>query len=96
MDFSVVHLDRLIAVFYFFQVVIVPIWKKLDEKTGVLNATSSVKETLQAAGIRVKVDDSELRTPGWKYNFWEMKVCLCLQIESLLKDISAIASFTKN
>ncbi|KAJ0966362.1 hypothetical protein J5N97_027500 [Dioscorea zingiberensis] len=55
------------------QVVIVPIWKTEDDKTGVLNATSSVETILKTAGIKVKVDDSEQRTPGWKYNFWEMK-----------------------
>lgn len=60
------------------QVVIVPIWKKDNEKTGVLTASSSVKETLQAAGIKVKIDDSDQRTPGWKFNYYEMKVCLDL------------------
>lgn len=54
--------------------VIVPIWKKADEKTGVLSAALSVKEVLQKSGIRVKLDDSDQRTPGWKFNFWEMKV----------------------
>lgn len=56
--------------------VIVPIWKKDGERAGVLSAASSVKEVLQTAGIKVKLDDSELRTPGWKFNYWEMKVCL--------------------
>lgn len=56
--------------------VIIPIWKKDDDKTGVLNAASSVKEFLQTAGVKVKLDDSDQRTPGWKFNFWEMKVCL--------------------
>lgn len=60
------------------QVVIVPIWKKESEKTGVLTALSSVKETLQAAGIKVKIDDSDQRTPGWKFNYYEMKVCIGL------------------
>ncbi|KAF2921567.1 proline--tRNA ligase, chloroplastic/mitochondrial [Oryza sativa Japonica Group] len=55
------------------QVVIVPIWKKGDEKSAVMEAVSSVQNTLKEAGIRVKVDDSELRTPGWKFNFYEMK-----------------------
>lgn len=55
--------------------VIVPIWKKPDEKMGVLNATLSVKDVLQSAGFKVKIDDSDQRTPGWKFNFWEMKVC---------------------
>ncbi|XP_027162177.1 proline--tRNA ligase, chloroplastic/mitochondrial isoform X1 [Coffea eugenioides] len=70
------------------QVVIVPIWKKADERTGVFNATSSVKDTLQAAGIKVKVDDSDQRTPGWKYNFWEMKG-VPLRIEIGPRDVSS-------
>ncbi|CAA6658474.1 unnamed protein product [Spirodela intermedia] len=55
------------------QVVIVPIWKTADEKVGVLESVSSIEKALKTAGIKVKVDDSEQRTPGWKYNFWEMK-----------------------
>ncbi|KAE9618317.1 putative proline--tRNA ligase [Lupinus albus] len=70
------------------QVVIVPIWRKDDEKTAVLKATSSVKETLQAAGIRVKLDDSDQRTPGWKFNFWEMKG-VPLRIEIGPRDVSS-------
>ena len=61
--------------FSHYQVVIVPIWKTTDEKTGVLNAVSSVEKILKTTGFKVKVDDSEQRTPGWKFNFWEMKVC---------------------
>ncbi|KAL2897272.1 Proline--tRNA ligase chloroplastic/mitochondrial [Bienertia sinuspersici] len=34
------------------QVVIVPIWKKEEEKSGVLNATASVFEALKGAGIK--------------------------------------------
>ncbi|KAL6526968.1 Proline--tRNA ligase, chloroplastic/mitochondrial [Orobanche gracilis] len=70
------------------QVIVVPIWKKRDERAGVLDAASSVKHTLQAAGIKVKVDDSEQRTPGWKYNFWEMKG-VPLRIEIGPRDISS-------
>ena len=62
--------------------VIIPIWKKADEKTGVLNAASSVTEVLKSANIKVKVDDSDQRTPGWKFNFWEMKVCTFLNQSS--------------
>lgn len=51
-----------------------PIWKKGDEKGAVMEAVASVQNTLKEAGIRVKVDDSEMRTPGWKFNFYEMKV----------------------
>lgn len=55
---------------------IVPIWKTSEEKSGVLTAASSVERTLKVAGLKVKVDDSEQKTPGWKFNFWEMKVRL--------------------
>ena len=59
----------------FFQVIIIPIWRKADEQAGVLNAASSVAEVLKSASIKVQLDDSDQRTPGWKFNFWEMKVC---------------------
>ncbi|RZC65042.1 hypothetical protein C5167_008727 [Papaver somniferum] len=70
------------------QVVIVPIWKKDDEKNGVLAAASSVEKALKTVGIRVKLDDSEQRTPGWKFNFWEMKG-VPLRIEIGPRDVSS-------
>ncbi|MED6223232.1 Proline--tRNA ligase, chloroplastic/mitochondrial [Stylosanthes scabra] len=70
------------------QVVIVPIWKKDEEKVAVLSAASSVKEVLHLAGIKVKLDDSEQRTPGWKFNFWEMKG-VPLRIEIGPRDVSS-------
>lgn len=54
--------------------VIIPIWKKDGDKAEVLNAASSVKEFLQTAGLKVKLDESDQKTAGWKFNFWEMKV----------------------
>ncbi|XP_044506142.1 proline--tRNA ligase, chloroplastic/mitochondrial-like [Mangifera indica] len=70
------------------QVVIIPIWKNAEEKTGVINAALSVKEALQKSGIKVKLDDSEQRTPGWKFNFWEMKG-VPLRIEIGPRDVSS-------
>ncbi|KAK2966355.1 hypothetical protein RJ640_021499, partial [Escallonia rubra] len=70
------------------QVVTVPIWKKADEKAGVLNAASSVKDVLHVAGIKGKIDDSDQRTPGWKFNFWEMKG-VPLRIEIGPRDVSS-------
>jgi Anticodon binding domain len=29
---------------------------------------------LRRAGVRVKTDTRDHQTPGWKYNFWELKV----------------------
>ncbi|XP_051121700.1 proline--tRNA ligase, chloroplastic/mitochondrial [Andrographis paniculata] len=70
------------------QVIVVPIWKKENEKEAVFKAASSVKETLSSAGIKVKIDDSEQRTPGWKFNFWEMKG-VPLRIEIGPRDVSS-------
>ncbi|CAL9029525.1 unnamed protein product [Prunus brigantina] len=70
------------------QVVIIPIWKKDDDRAVVLNSASSVKEALHAAGIKVKLDDSDQRTPGWKFNFWEMKG-VPLRIEIGPRDVSS-------
>ncbi|XP_027357251.1 proline--tRNA ligase, chloroplastic/mitochondrial-like [Abrus precatorius] len=58
----------------------VPIWKKDDEKVASLNAATSVKEVLQRSGSKVKLDDSDQRTPGGKFNFWEMKGVLRIEI----------------
>ena len=54
-----------------YQVVIVPIYKGKDEKT-VLKYCQTVKKALQKAGFRVYLDNKD-NTPGWKYNYWEMK-----------------------
>ncbi|KAL1820095.1 hypothetical protein ACET3Z_014964 [Daucus carota] len=70
------------------QVVIVPIWRKTDEKSGVMNAAISVKDFLHTAGIRVKIDDTDQKTPGWKFNFWEMKG-VPLRIEIGPRDVSS-------
>lgn len=51
------------------QVVIVPIQQ---QKEGVLDAAYRTRDLLAAAGIRVKVDDSE-QSPGWKFSEYEMK-----------------------
>ncbi|BAU02272.1 proline--tRNA ligase, chloroplastic/mitochondrial [Vigna umbellata] len=70
------------------QVVIVPIWKKDEEKAAVLNAALTVKDVLLKSGIKVKLDDSDQRTPGWKFNFWEMKG-VPLRIEIGPRDVAS-------
>lgn len=70
------------------QVVIIPIWKKDEDKVGVLHAASSVKKILETAGVKVILDDSDQRTPGWKFNFWEMKG-VPLRIEIGPRDVSS-------
>jgi prolyl-tRNA synthetase len=56
-----------------FQTVIVPIYKNDEEKGPVLEATERISRELNAAGIRVKVDQRETLSPGFKFNDWEMR-----------------------
>ncbi len=56
-----------------YQTVIVPIYRKDGDKTAVLEATHRLEQALTAAGIRVKVDDRENLTPGYKFNDWELR-----------------------
>ncbi len=53
------------------QAVIVPIWKNDDEKGSVLEAAEKVRDTLGA--FRLKLDDREQLTPGFKFNDWELR-----------------------
>ncbi len=54
------------------QVILVPIWRKADQKTAVLEATERLRAEL-AGRFRVKVDAREEATPGWKFNEWELR-----------------------
>lgn len=49
------------------EVAIVPICDE-GTKAGVLEYATQLAETLEAAGIRVELDDRENRTPGYKFN----------------------------
>jgi prolyl-tRNA synthetase len=55
-----------------FQVVIVPI-PRGNWKDTVLPRAQAIRDDLVARGIRVKIDDRESQTPGWKFNEWEMR-----------------------
>ncbi|GMV80478.1 MAG: proline--tRNA ligase [Planctomycetota bacterium] len=52
--------------------VIVPIFRKDDEKAKVLPACEALQQELRQAGLAVKLDDRDLH-PGAKYYEWEMK-----------------------
>ncbi len=53
-----------------FQAVILPI---AAHKGGVKDKCEEVFSLLKAAGIRVKLDDRDNVSPGWKFNEWELK-----------------------
>jgi prolyl-tRNA synthetase len=63
-------------------VVIVPIFKTLQEKTAVLEAANKLaaevrvldlREWLSYEAVSVKLDDREQHQPGYKFNEWELK-----------------------
>ncbi|MBX5444242.1 proline--tRNA ligase [Sphaerobacter sp.] len=54
------------------QVVIVPIWRKEAEREAVEAAVDRVRDALLPVA-RVFVDRRDDKTPGWKFNEWELK-----------------------
>ncbi len=57
------------------QLVVVPIYKRNDDeaRAEVMGAVNTLETALKAQGVRVKVDDREGVSPGFKFNEWEMK-----------------------
>jgi len=52
------------------QVVIIPI---AQHKEGVLDKANALYDQLKAAGLRVKLDDDDTQSTGWKFSQYEMK-----------------------
>ncbi len=69
------------------QVVIVPIYKTDEEKAQVSGAARNIRDGLAAAGIRVRMDEREGTSPGFKFNDWEMRG-VPLRIEIGPKDVA--------
>jgi prolyl-tRNA synthetase len=55
------------------QVVVVPIWKKDAEEEAVMASANGIIESLKTSGIRVEIDADQTKSPGWKFNQYEMK-----------------------
>jgi prolyl-tRNA synthetase len=54
------------------QVVVVPIWKSDSERAQVLEVATQV-EAMLGDKLRVRVDDRDEYSPGWKFNEWELR-----------------------
>lgn len=65
--------------------VIVPIYSDKDEKK-VMEKATQIKKILDNACIESKLDSRREFTPGWKYNYWELKG-VPIRIEIGPKDI---------
>jgi prolyl-tRNA synthetase len=55
------------------QAVIVPIFKTPEEKIKVMEVADRIFKELKAAGIRIKMDDRDNVSSGFKFNDWEMR-----------------------
>jgi prolyl-tRNA synthetase len=77
------------------QVVMIPIYKTDEEKSKVMETSQRLFAELRAGGIRVKMDDREEVTPGFKFNDWEMRG-VPLRVEVGPKDLEkATASLAR-
>ena len=56
-----------------YQTVIVPIYRKDEERATVMEAVERIAAELKAAGIRIKIDDRDNLSPGYKFNDWELR-----------------------
>ncbi len=69
------------------QVVIIPIYYSDDEKGNVIQKANQIMDDLSKINLRVRLDDREQLTPGFKFNDWEMKG-IPIRIEIGPKDIA--------
>jgi prolyl-tRNA synthetase len=70
-----------------YQLAIVPIFKTDDEKATVLENARKLQRELIDAGVRVKMDEREGISPGFKFNDWEMRG-VPLRLELGPKDVA--------
>ena len=71
-----------------YQVVIVPIYYKEEEKKAVMIKAADMIEIFTKNGIRTTADYREGYSPGWKFNYWELKG-IPLRIEIGPRDMKA-------
>ena len=69
------------------QAVIVPIYKTDEEKTTVMENAHRLRKELIDGGVRVKLDERDGMSPGFKFNDWEMRG-VPLRIELGPKDVA--------
>lgn len=55
------------------QVVIIPIYKKVEQLAEISVAANKMKKSLEDLGISVKYDDRDNNKPGWKFADYELK-----------------------
>jgi len=56
-----------------FQVVIVPIYKQVEQLDAITEKVNTIIAKLKALGISVKYDTNDTKKPGWKFAEYELK-----------------------
>ena len=56
-----------------FQVVIVPIYKQVEQLDAISEKVKEIVDKLKALGISVKFDTNDTKKPGWKFAEYELK-----------------------
>ncbi|HEX4888159.1 MAG TPA: proline--tRNA ligase [Luteibaculaceae bacterium] len=55
------------------QVVIVPIYKSMEQLDQIVTKAKEIASDLKKRGISVKIDDDDTKKPGWKFAEYELK-----------------------
>jgi len=55
------------------QVVIVPVYKNVDQLNNIRDKVNIIVNALRSKGITVKFDDNDNKKPGWKFAEYELK-----------------------
>ena len=77
------------------QVIIVPIYRKDDERDAVVSQALKIKDELKAQGIRVDVDVDDTKSPGAKFFHWEVRG-VPVRIEIGPRDVQAASAMVVN
>ena len=70
------------------QVVIIPMGRDEETRTRTIGVAETLAQELTGVDIRVKIDKREKESPGFKYNYWEMRGA-CIRIELGPRDLDA-------
>ncbi len=70
-----------------YQAVLVPIYKNDQERSVVMEQVETTRQALEGNRIRLRIDDRQEVTPGFKFNDWEMRG-VPVRVEIGPKDVS--------
>jgi prolyl-tRNA synthetase len=70
------------------QIVLIPMGRDAETRSRTVGAAEAIENELRAKGVRVKIDKREKESPGFKYNYWELRGA-CARVEIGPRDLDA-------